>query len=56
MLKMEQDAADLDSGDSEMEEAGISDEMLLAAVKRVRGKKAILKEQHKMKIPCQWLI
>lgn len=41
---MEQDQADLDSGDSEMEEAGITDEMLMEAVKKVRGKKAVLKE------------
>jgi len=49
MLKMEADQADLDSGDSEMDEAGITDDMLALAIKKVRGKKAILKEQHKLK-------
>lgn len=49
-MKMEQDQADLDSGDSDMDEAGITDDMLMEAVRKVRGKKAILKEQHKLKL------
>ena len=49
ILKMEQDQAALDSGDSSMDEAGITDDMLQLAIKKVRGKKAILKEQHKLK-------
>jgi len=49
MLKMEKDQADLDSGDSEMDEAGITDDMLATAIKKVRGKKTIIKEQHKLK-------
>lgn len=50
ILKMEMDQKNLDSGDEEMEEAGITDDMLEDEIKHVRGKKAMIKEAHKMKL------